>query len=129
MTDPHTPPNTVPTAPGAWSIWLAVSSLLIAVVLQLIWGWYILLPQWKLVGGEPDPNYISQQNIGTALFSGTGIVLALAAAITGTLSIGGARNFRRRQPGRLSAMVRGWTAIAIGSLVILYCIISLSVIF
>jgi len=119
---PNSPLPRVSATAGTWSVWLAVGSFLVVIVLQTVWGYSILMPQWKLVEGEPDPAYIAQYNVGTALFSGTGLVLAIAAILFGAKSIGGAKPFPRDQSGRKAAVVRGWIGMCLGTLLVLYSI-------
>ena len=89
------------------SVWLAVGSFLLVFVLMNVWGLFILLPQWKLVGGEPDPAYIAQSNVGTALFAGTSLVLAIAAVYFGARSIDGAKPAPPGETGKKAAIVCG----------------------
>lgn len=129
MTHARAPLPPVPTGAGTWSVWLAVGSILVVIVLQTVWGLFILMPQWTLVAGEADPNYIVQHNVGTALFSGVGIVMALAAIVLGARSVGDAKSVAREYPGRRAARVRGGIGISLGTLVVLYSFMMLSFIF
>ena len=123
MAYPNAPlPPLVPTKAGTWSVWSAVGSFLVVFVLHAIWTFFILIPQWKLVGGEPDPAYIAHYNLGTALFSGAGLVLAIAAVAFGVRSILVATSFSPGEAGRRTAIVRGWIGICLGILFAVYSV-------
>ena len=122
MTHPQAPVSPVSPTAGMWSVGLAVGSFLVVIVLNAVWSFFILIPQWRLVDGEPDPAYIAQYNVGTALFSGAGLVLAIAAIPFGAKSIGDAKPFPRDQSGRKAAVVRGWIGMGLGILLVLYSI-------
>ena len=69
-----------------------------------------------MVGGEPDPAYIVQFNVGSAMFSGAGFVLAVAAVYLGAKSIDGAKSSPPGQAGQTAAMVRGSIGVCLGIL-------------
>lgn len=126
MADPDASLAPVSTTAGRWSIWLAVGSFLVVLVFQTAWSFLILIPQWRLVGGEPDPAYVLQYDVGTALFSVTGLVLAIAAVAFGAKSIAGANPLPRDHAGRKGALVRGWIGICLGALLAVHSINMLS---
>ncbi|WP_394551039.1 hypothetical protein ACDF64_10475 [Agromyces sp. MMS24-JH15] len=101
-------------------------SILVGFVLQAIWSLFILMPQWKLVGGEPDPAYLTQHDVGTALFSGVAILIAVAASSFGSRSISEAGPVERGRPGRAAAIARGWIGIVLAALGGLYAMTTMS---
>ena len=124
MANPHAPLPLVSTTAGTWSVWLALGSFLVGFVLRTVWNLFILFPQWKLVGGEPDPAYLAQYDVGNALFSVAGIVLAIAAVASGIISIGEAKPFPPGEVGRKAALVRGWIGICLGGLFLLFSLMA-----
>lgn len=124
MANPHAPLPLVSTTAGTWSVWLGVGSFLVGFLLRAVWTFFILIPQWKLVGGEPDPAYLVQHDVGNALFSVAGIVLAIAAVVSGVKSIGDAKPFPVGQAGRKAALVRGWIGICLGTLFVLFSLMA-----